>query len=80
MNNELNGSKYLNKSCFHLDHRIENKSFIGLLNTIINKLEEFNLKVDNFDKKLNYMIYHVFSICQKLIKLEELISKVSYDL
>lgn len=80
MNNELNGSRYLNKFYFHLDYGIENKPAIGLLNTVIDKLEELNLKIENLDSKLNYIIYHIFLISQELTKIEESLFKISFDL
>lgn len=80
MNNELNGSKYLNNFYFHLNHEIKIKPAIGLLNIVIDKLEELNLKIENLDRKLNYIIYHIFLISQELTKIEESLSKISFDL
>lgn len=66
MNNELDRKRYLNKFCFHLDHGIENKPEIGLLNIIVDKIENLNSKLNNLDRKLNYIIYHLFLVNQRL--------------
>lgn len=63
-----------------MTHGIENKLVIGLLNVVVNKLDDLNLKLNNLDRKLNYTIYRIFLMNREPSKIGESITKVSSDL